>query len=375
MSDDPTNESSDSNQSALARVANSPWYQTYKVPIALIVFALVFKSVIASHWVLGYGQAASGMLIWMIFAGGYNILQGYNGVVSFGHAMFLGIGMYSIAIGLQTYHIPFALAFVLGLVFAGIAGYVIARLIVGRGEIYLAMLTISFAAAFYYVVRQNPGGITGGTNGLSHNTTPAWAQSYRGTKFVNLAGLHFNWYWFVAAFFVVALLLIWQIKRSPYGRSIVAIRENKDLARAMGIDTNWYTVMSFTLSALFAAVAGALMEVNDAGAVANTFSSTTSGQVVLMDILGGMRYFAGPITGTLIWQLASNYLSSFTTLTLPLSEYPVVSFQLGSIMDHWKIILGVIFITLVILSPQEGVWGYILRYGAAIRARVGGGNA
>ena len=237
------------------------------------------------------------------------------------------------------------------------------------------MLTISFAEAFYYIIRQNPGGITGGTNGLSHQTMPAWTSSYRGTKFVNLAGLHFNWYWLVAIFFVVALIIIWQIKRSPFGRSIVAIRENKELARAMGIDTDWYVVMSFTLSALFAAVAGALLEVNDAGAVADTFSSTTSGQVVLMDILGGMRYFAGPITGTIIWQLASNYLSSYKTLTLPLTEYPLVSFQVGGLMDHWKIILGIIFITLVILSPQEGVWGYMLRYGSAIRTRLGGDDA
>ena len=117
------------------------------------------------------------------------------------------------------------------------------------------------------------------------------------------------------------------------------------------------------------------MEVNDAGAVADTFSSTTSGQVVLMDILGGMRYFAGPIT-------RYDHLAAGIELPLKLQDahasahgVSLVSFQVGGLMDHWKIILGIIFITLVILSPQEGVWGYMLRYGSAIRTRLGGDDA
>ena len=370
MSDSSTDNPSQSNQNEISDFTSTSRYETLKIPVAIIIFALVFRSIIASHFVLGYGQAASGILIWMIFVAGFNILLGYTGVVSFGHAMFLGIGMYSIAIGLAEFHLPFVVAGVLGIVFAVAAAYVVARLIVGRGEIYFAMLTISFAEALNYIVRQNPGGLTGGTNGLSHNTMPTWTESYRGTKFVNLAGLHFNWYWFVAVFFVISLLVIWQIVRSPFGRTLIAIRENKELARAMGINTDWYIVMSFTLSSVFAALAGILLEINDAGAVADTFGSTTSGNVVLMSILGGMRYYAGPITGTLIWKLASNYLSGFKTLNLPLSEFPLVSFQVGGIMVHWKILLGIIFVTIVVLSPKEGLWGYLLRFGDTVQARI-----
>ncbi|WP_435364830.1 branched-chain amino acid ABC transporter permease [Haloarchaeobius sp. DYHT-AS-18] len=347
----------------------------FRIPLALIALVLVLRPVVAHEWVLGYGNIATTILIWMIFVAGFNLLLGFTGVLSFGHAMFLGIGMYSTAIGLSKFGIPWFLGTVIGLAATAAVAFGIGKIIAEKGEIYFAMLTIAFGEAFYYVVNQNPGGLTEGSDGISSNTLPAWILADRGDKFVSFVGIpDFDWYWLVAIFFVVATVGLWQLLRSPFGRTLRAIRENEELARAMGIDTTRYKVYAFTISALFASLAGSLLEINDQGAVLETFHWTTSGDAVLMSVLGGMNYFAGPFAGVFVWLGSEDYLTDFELLQLPLSEFALVTLNVEPYMEHWKFLLGLLFVLIILSSPREGLWGGLKGASQRAAARLTGGD-
>jgi len=237
----------------LARLRDRPAFDAIKVPLGLVLFVLLLRPVISQEFLLGSSQIATTMLIWMLFATAYNLLFGYAGLLSFGHAMFLGAGLYGVAIGFSRFDVPVLLAAPVGVVVAGAAAYGIARLISNYGEIYFAMLTLAFAEAAHFIVNANPLGLTGGSNGI-RGIAPAWIESFRGQKNVVVGGLEFDFYFLVAAVFVVAVVLIWQILRSPFGRTLVAIRDNEELAAAMGVSTYRYKVWAFTLSAAFTAV-------------------------------------------------------------------------------------------------------------------------
>ncbi|WP_267640743.1 branched-chain amino acid ABC transporter permease [Haloarchaeobius amylolyticus] len=347
----------------------------FRVPLALVALVFVLRPVVAHEWVLGYDNIATTILIWMIFVAGFNLLLGFTGVLSFGHAMFLGIGMYSAAIGLSKFGLPWFLGTAIGLAATGAVAFGIGTVIAEKGEIYFAMLTIAFGEAFYYVVNQNPGGLTEGSDGISSNTLPAWILTDRGDKFVSFVGLpDFDWYVLVSAFFLVATIALWQLLRSPFGRTLRAVRENEELARAMGIDTTRYKVYAFTISALFASLAGSLLEINDQGAVLETFHWTTSGDAVLMSVLGGMNYFAGPFAGVFVWLGSEDYLTDFELLHLPLSEFALVSVNVEPYMEHWKFLLGLLFVLIILSSPREGLWGGLKGAGGRLASRLTGGD-
>ncbi len=233
------------------------------------------------------------------------------------------------------------------------------------------MLTIAFGQALYFIINYNPLGLTEGSDGISQGTLPPWIESFRGAKTITVLPEAINdWYLVVGVVFLIAMLVLWQIIRSPFGRTLIAIRENEDLARAMGVDTTRYKTISLTMSAVFAALAGVLLEINDQGAVLETFHWTTSGDAVLMSVLGGMNYFAGALAGTFVWLFSEEYLTAFDTLHLPLSEFPLVSIEMGAVLVFWKFFLGLLFVLIIISSPREGVWGFARRFGRWLRATV-----
>jgi branched-chain amino acid transport system permease protein len=221
---------------------------TLKVPIGLLAVVLLLRPVVSNELMLGYSQIASSMLIWMLVVASFNVLLGYTGLLSFGHAMFLGIGTYTVAIALAELNVPFLAAAPLAVVISAAVAYLMGRLIAHKGEIYFAMLTLAFAKSIHFIARYDPGGVTGGTTGLAGGTVPAWIDTVRGFKYVVVGGTRFDWYYLVAATFLVGMLLIWQLVRSPFGRTLVAIRENETLARAMGIDVRRYKVWAFTFA-------------------------------------------------------------------------------------------------------------------------------
>ncbi len=294
----------------------------------------------------------------MIFVAGFNLLLGYTGMLSFGHAMFLGLGMYSVAIGLRSFDLPFLAAAAIGILLTTAIAYTVGWLIVGRGEIYFAMLTIAFGQATYFIVNQNPAGLTNGSDGIN-GAVPGWIETYRGNQFLQMGGVSIDWYWLVGAIFILCVIVLWQIIRSPFGRTLIAIRENEALARAMGVDTRRYKIASFTFSAAFAAIAGILLEVNNQAAVLETLHWSVSGEAVMMSVLGGMGYFSGPFLGVFVWLFTEDYLTGFEVLHLPSPSVSIISIPLGDLLTHWQFLLGLLFLVIILTSPRTGLWGHL----------------
>ncbi|WP_227378123.1 branched-chain amino acid ABC transporter permease [Haladaptatus halobius] len=326
--------------------------------LSLITFVVVMRPLISSNLLLGYKAIANTILVWMLFATAFNLLLGYTGLLSFGHALFLGIGMYSIAIILSRFSTGlFFPAVLVALVTAGVVGYVIARLIVQKGDIYFAMLTIAFGEVGWYVANADIGGLTGGSDGIAIDVLPPWIESELGEKFIVMGGLQIPLYWMTATVFVVCVYLLFRIVRSPFGRTLIAIRENEELARSIGINTTRYKVWAFTLSALFTAIAGIMLELVKQGVTTNSLHWSTSGEVVMMTVLGGMSSFVGPMAGAFFWEFGADYLTSFQTLALPLSEFAIVTFDVKHLMEYWRFLFGFIFVLIILTRPEDGAWG------------------
>lgn len=353
-------------------------FEKYRIPLGLVVLVVLLRPVVASDFLLGFEAIASRILILTLFVAAFNLLFGFTGLLSFGHAMFLGFGLYIPAIavlnGLWVLPPGGNLTFLAGVAVALLAvcvySYVLAQLIVGKGEIYFALLTLAFSQAIYFLVLRDPGGLTGGSNGLTRGTLPEFVEQTRGEISIEAFGLSVDWYWVVGVVFLLAMLALWQVVRSPFGRSLVAIRENEELARAMGVDTTRYKVWSLTFSGLLAALSGVLLEINNFGAAIENLSVITSGDTVLMAVLGGINYFFGPVAGAFTWLFAEEFLTGFEVWHIPLSEFALVSVDLSGLLVYWQFLLGTLFVVLVLTAPEEGIWGFLRSTAGWVRGRL-----
>ncbi|NHN40948.1 branched-chain amino acid ABC transporter permease [Halorubellus sp. JP-L1] len=355
------------------------WVGRYRVPIGLVLFVLLLRPVVALPFMLGFESIASTILILVLFVAAFNLLFGYTGLLSFGHAMFFGFGMYGAAIAMSGHgpapELPFLVGATVGVAIAALVGYGLGRLTVGKGEIYFAFLTLAAAEAVYFVANRDPLGLTGGSDGISGGAQPGWVESFRGELTVTLvewpdpilevAGWLDDWYLLVGIVFLLGMGALWQIVRSPFGRSLIAIRENENLARAMGIDTARYKVWAFTFSGAFSAVAGALMAINNHGASQEWLGVYTSGDTVLMAVLGGVHYFFGAVAGVFVWEFVADYLTDFAVIDLGF-----VAFDVSRELSHWQFLLGAVFVVIVLVSPNDGIWGYVRAYVGRATRRV-----
>ena len=357
--------------------------ESYRIPIGLVVLVVLLRPVVSSDLLLGYNAIASKMLIMMLFVAAFNLLFGFTGLLSFGHAMFLGFGLYIPAIvvknGLwvlpQQGNLTFFVGVGIALLAVAVYSYLLGQLIVGMGETYFALLTLAFAQAIYFIVLRDPegpngNGLTGGSNGLSQGTLPDFVVQTRGRISIEAFGLSADWYWVVGAVFLLGMLALWQIVRSPFGRSLIAIRENEQLARAMGVDTKRYKVWSVTLSGLFSALAGILLAVQNTGVSIENLNVFTSGDTVLMAVLGGVNYFFGPVAGAFAWLFTEDFLVGLDVWEFPLSEFTLVSLELSNVVVYWQFFLGALFIVVVLTAPEEGIWGYVRSLPAWLSDRI-----
>ncbi len=362
-----------------SRVPDTPSaFEQYRIPLGLVVLVLFLRPVVSSDLLLGFEAIANRMLIIMLFVAAFNLLFGFTGLLSFGHAMFFGFGVYVPAIvvlnglgglapgGSVTFFAGVALA----LLSVGVFSYLLALLIVGKGEIYFALLTLAVSQAIYFIALRDPWGLTGGSNGLTRGTLPEFVEQTRGQITIQAFGASVDWYWVVAVVFLLAMSGLWQVVRSPFGRTLIAIRDNEQLARAMGIDTTRYKVWSLTFSGLLSAMAGVLLEINNSGAAIENLGVLTSGDTVLMAVLGGINYFFGPITGAFTWLFVEDFLTDFEVWHIPTTELAIVSVDLGPALQFWQFFLGALFVVVVLTSPEEGIWGYVRTLGAGVKRRL-----
>jgi len=284
-------------------------------------------------------------LIWGIFALGYDLLLGFTGLLSFGHAIFWGTAAY--AAGIFSANVtgsPLAMVLV-GTLTAVVIAWVIGWISLRRGGIYFAILTLAFGQMIYYIFLSPLGEITGGENGFNNVEVGSLlglvdlgaSVPFLPSMFVD------SWmYVFVGTAMVLAVVGGYRILNSPYGIVLRAIRENEQRAEFVGLNVWRYKLMAFILSGAFAGVAGSLYVIQRSYVpIENTLNWTVSGDIVVITVLGGVGSLFGPIFGAGLYMYVANIISGA----------PVVG-------DFWHMILGLVFIGVIVLMP-EGIWGRV----------------
>src|SRR5262247_1701886 len=309
------------------------WIRRHPVLCFFVVFA-VFP------WVVPYKSLATQVLIYGLFALGFNLLYGYTGLLSFGHAAYYGLGAYGAGIALAKLKLTSIwLALGIGLGAAVIGGALVGFFCLRRRGIYFAMLTLAFAQMLYFIAF-HAADLTGGDDGL--RGIPLHPLTLPGLSISLRPPLAF--YFFAYVLIVLAVAGLRRILDSPFGAVLQAIRENSDRAVACGYDINRIKLLSFVFSALFTGLAGALDALRLTVVPVESLYWTTSGQVVIMTLLGGAGTFFGPFVG------AATFL--------------ILADRLSLVIEAWPLVIGLIFMAFVLFLPR-GIWGTLVTRGAA----------
>jgi branched-chain amino acid transport system permease protein len=286
-------------------------------------------------WLVPYKSLATQVLIYGLFALGFNLLYGYTGLLSFGSAAYWGLGAFGTGIALAKLKVTSLwLALGMGLGFALVGGAVFGFFCLRRRGIYFAMLTLAFAQALYFA-GFHLADWTGGDDGLRGITVPA----------LTLPGLTIPldrsvvFYYFALAVVGVAVAALKRILDSPFGAVLQAIRENTDRATACGYDISRVKHLSFVFYALFAGLAGALDALRLTVVPIESLHWSTSGQVVIMTLLGGAGTFFGPFVGA--------------------AAYLVLEDSISVVTESWPLVIGAVFVVFVLFLPK-GIWGTLI---------------
>jgi len=272
------------------------------------------------------------VLCFALFALAFNLLLGYGGLLSFGHAAYFGMASYVCAYTAKNWGLTPELAILLGTAVAAGLGTVFGALAIRRQGIYFAMITLALAQMVFFFSLQTPR-FTGGEDGI---------QAVPRGKLLGLLDLADDraLYWLVAAIFMAGLLAIYRIIHSPFGQICKAIRDNEPRAISLGYRANQYKLMVFVLSAALAGLAGATKAIVFQLASLTDVYWTMSGEVVLMTLVGGLGTVFGPIVGAIVMVTMQNYLAT---------------------LGAWvTVIQGLIFVACVLLF-REGIVGVIAK--------------
>ena len=288
---------------------------------------LAFGIMIAAGLVLPffvYPVFIMNVLCLALFASAFNLLLGYTGLLSFGHAAFLGAAGYLCGHAVRDWGLTPELGILLGVAASAGLGYVIGGLAIRRSGIYFAMITLGLAQVIYFLAVQLP--FTGGDDGL---------QGVPRGKLFGLLPLdgRYTMYYVVYAIFLLGFGLIYRTIHSPFGHVLRSIRENEPRALSLGYDVDRYKLVAFVLSAAISGLAGATKTLVFQSETLTDVHWHMSGEVVLMTLLGGMGTVMGPSVGALIVLLLQNYLSGFgswvTVITGVVFVVGVLAFRRG----------------------------------------------
>ncbi|MDB5899475.1 MAG: Inner-rane translocator [Ramlibacter sp.] len=295
---------------------------------AVLLFLLVFPLL------MPYAALAVNILVFGLYAVGFNLLFGYTGLLSFGHAAFLGTGGYLAGIAIVHMGLPWPVAIAVGVASSALVGLVIGWLAIRTRGIYFSMVTLALGQIVYYAFYKAERW-TGGENGL------------RGVRVdpVDIAGMRLDFtnpttkYYVIYVFVAAALWLVSRILSSPLGAVMEAIRENEKRAAACGYDVARTKLLVFVLSAALCGLAGALRALHLSVVPIDSLHYLTSGHAVMMCLLGGMGTFFGPFVGAAVFLYLEDAVTNLTR--------------------HWMAVVGVIFMLFVLFFPR-GIWGTLL---------------
>jgi branched-chain amino acid transport system permease protein len=306
-------------------------------------FAVWAALIAMPYWMAaigGYTELATRILVMGLAAMSLNFLLGFTGVLSFGHAAYFGLGAYGAAMAIKYLGSGTPAAMALGIVIATLAAALIGALIVKLRGVYFAMVTIAFGQVFYFIAfRWND--VTGGDDGLT-----GWHRMPLDFGFarIDIFGADKLFYYFVLAVFAICVGAMALLLNSPFGRTLLAIRENERRARFLGVPIEFHIWLSFVISCLFVSVAGSLYALLNNFTDPRALRFDLSGNFVIMAVLGGMRSFWGPLIGAAIFVALQDYVSSHT--------------------ENWMSVIGLVFVLVVRFFPR-GVLGTLRRGTAA----------
>ena len=266
-----------------------------------ILYAVLFAGLCVAPFV-GYPIFLMTCLCFALFACAFNLLIGFTGLLSFGHAMFFGSAAYVCGYAAKTWGLTPEIAILLGTLSAALLGLVVGWLAVRRQGIYFAMVTLALSQLVYFICVQAP--FTGAEDGM---------QSIPRGKLFGLIDLSGDivMYFVVLAFFVFGFWLIYRTIHSPFGQVLKSIRENEQRALSLGYDVDKYKLMAFVISAALAGMAGSVKSLALGLASLTDVTWQMSGEVVLMTLLGGMGTILGPVLGASTITAMQNYLSGY----------------------------------------------------------------
>lgn len=293
----------------------------------IILVGLVTAAALAAPYLL-YPVFLMQLFCFALFACAFNLLMGYTGLLSFGHAAFLGTGAYAAAHAMKVWGITPEIGILFGAMASAVIGFIVGGLAIRRQGIYFAMITLALAQMIYFFFLQAP--FTGGEDGL---------QSVPRGRLFGVISFESDvvLYYFVLSIFVFGLWLIYRAVNSPFGQILKSIRENEQRALSLGYDVDRFKLLAFVLSASISGMAGATKALVFGFATLTDAHWQTSGEVVLMTLLGGLGTIFGPAIGAAFVVTLQNELAD----------------KVGSKVT---IIIGLIFIRCV-LSFRRGIVG------------------
>jgi len=310
--------------------------------VLLVAFLLV-PLLPGEFWI----TVANEILVLGLFAMSFNLIYGYMGQISFGHAAFFGLGAYATAILFRTFtegtgeigYVEFFVALLAGPPVAAIGAAVVGIFCVRLTGIYFAILTLAFGELLFFIVFSWYT-FTGGDNGIQRLLPPPFFRDATA------------YYYLTLAIVIVALAVMWRITQSPFGYMLRAIRDNQQRTRFLGINVRRYMLINFVIAGAFAGVAGALWGPFTRSVGPLLLGWQESGIAVFMSVLGGAGFFAGPIVGSIVYTFLQAFVTGFTV--------------------YWPMTIGFIILIIVLFSPG-GLFGLIdtaVRRASARRARA-----
>ncbi|MGP1628400.1 MAG: branched-chain amino acid ABC transporter permease [Giesbergeria sp.] len=316
--------------------------------LAALGYGLLFVGLLLAPFLGAYPVFVMKLMCFALFAAAFNLLLGYTGMLSFGHAAFLGGAAYVTGHAIKVWGLTPEIGLVLGTVGGALLGLIVGFFAIRRTGIYSTMITLALAQMLFFVALQAP--FTGGEDGL---------QSVPRGKMFGLIDLSNDMvlYYVVLAIVVAAFLLIVRTVHSPFGQVLKAIKENEPRATSLGYDTNRFKLMAFVLSAALSGLAGALKTLVMGFATLSDVHWTASGHVVLMTLVGGLGTLSGPLVGSAVVVLLENKLGEVGHF---LAETTGIEW-FSTLGESVTMVTGLIFV-ICVLAFRRGIMGEIIAW-------------
>jgi branched-chain amino acid transport system permease protein len=307
-------------------------------PVVVLFIGLLFLPPVLPRF---YTYILAVILVTALVAMSLNMVVGHGGLFQFHHAVFYGVGAYTVALMLTKTSLPVWVGFVAGPIIAALVGLLIGAFCVRLTRLYFGMLQISLGSLIWAIAFRWYS-LTGGDDGIHGIPMPPFIGSSTSA------------YYFILVVVAICLMILFMIFRSPFGETLQAIRDNPERCEAIGINVRRHQLLAIVIATFFAGIAGVLFVVVEGSVFPDLLFWVFSLEIFIMCLLGGWFTFAGPILGAAIMVSLRTFVGIYT--------------------EYWTLILGIILILLIFFLP-EGVWGYVQeKFGSRVKGSVEEGS-